>query len=86
MNNRKFLIISSLTFGLLAVAFLLFVLGLMGIKSSVAHAQLNNTHYVAPGEECGEATPCYESLQAAVDAAANGDLIKVSQGRYTSSL
>ena len=41
--------------------------------------------YVAPGGNCGGASPCYASVQGALDAAADGDTIKVAQGAYTST-
>jgi len=42
-----------------------------------------DTLYVAPGGGCGGASPCYASVQAAVDAADNGDVIKIASGTYT---
>lgn len=41
------------------------------------------TRYIAPGGNCGGPTPCYANVQAAVDAASPGDLIKVAEGVYT---
>ena len=41
------------------------------------------TRYVAPGGDCGGASPCYATVQAAVDAANDGDEIKIAQGTYT---
>jgi len=43
----------------------------------------SSTHYVAPHGDCHGAMPCYAALQAAVDAAAPGDEIRVAQGIYT---
>jgi hypothetical protein len=39
--------------------------------------------YVAPGGDCGGMSPCYGSVQAAVDDASDGDVIKVATGVYT---
>jgi len=39
--------------------------------------------YVAPGGDCGEAVPCFASVQAAVDAAPDYATVKVAQGVYT---
>jgi uncharacterized repeat protein (TIGR01451 family) len=39
--------------------------------------------YVAPDGDCGGASPCYSNVQAAVDAAVEGDVIKVATGVYT---
>jgi hypothetical protein len=39
--------------------------------------------YVAPGGNCGGASPCYSTVQAAVDAAVELDTIKVATGTYT---
>ena len=39
--------------------------------------------YVAPGGNCGPAAPCYGDLQAAVNAAVNGDEIRVAAGTYS---
>ncbi len=41
------------------------------------------TRHVAPNGDCAGATPCYATLQTAIDAAAPGDEIRVAQGVYT---
>lgn len=40
-------------------------------------------HYVAPGGNCGGASPCHGEIQAAVNAAVNGDEIRVAEGTYS---
>ncbi|HSQ07521.1 MAG TPA: hypothetical protein VLM84_07510 [Chromatiaceae bacterium] len=41
--------------------------------------------YVAPGGNCGGASPCYGTVQAALDAASGGVTIKVASGVYSST-
>jgi parallel beta-helix repeat protein len=79
MNNRRLfsLILSlSLPFAALAILFLI-------IASLPTQAQNPTVHYVAPGGDCGGATPCYATVQAAVDATNPGGVIKVATGIYT---
>jgi hypothetical protein len=42
------------------------------------------TYHVAPNADCA-ATPCYATLQSAIDAAQPGDEIRVAQGVYTAT-
>jgi hypothetical protein len=67
---------------LLACALLASVGGLLVLDSKRAQAAAQ-VHYVAPGAACGSASPCYSSLQAAVDAALAGDEIRVAAGSYS---
>jgi len=66
----------------LGLGLVLGLLWLMGSQNSVALAD-PGILYVAPGGDCGGATPCYATVQTAVDAASEGDVIKIAQGTYT---
>ena len=57
----------------------------LALAWTVAHPAnaSSTTHYVAPGGDCHGATPCYATLQAAINAAASGDELRVAQGTYT---
>ena len=50
--------------------------------SNIARAQ-GSTLYVSLDGDCGGASPCYAAIQDAVDAASDGDTVKVAQGMYT---
>jgi hypothetical protein len=56
---------------------------LLVCESSEASSNLTIIRYVAADGDCGINTPCYSTLQAAVDAAAEGDELRVAAGLYT---
>lgn len=74
MNAWRKLIRLSLVYLPIMIAILLWSL----IASAASYV-----HYVTPDGDCGSLTPCYSSVQAAVDAAGAGDVIKVAAGTYT---
>jgi hypothetical protein len=77
--NRKMIVAGASVFGLALV------LSLLGLCAEIARATsaAATVRYVAPGTSCGENAPCYGSLQAAVNAADDGDVIRVAEGVYT---
>jgi hypothetical protein len=59
------------------------LLPLAALLLSLAAAPLEAAiRYVSPGGSCGGASPCYATIQDAIDAAAPGDVIYVQPGLY----
>lgn len=81
MNIKKFLL---LIFVFALPVTLVYVFVAVYLAEPV-HA-MSQTRYVAPNADCGVLVPCYSSIQDAVDASVYGDVIKVSQGVYTSTI
>jgi hypothetical protein len=78
MKNRTFqFIVALLSSFVLALAFVLLVDRIPSVRADP------DVLYVAPGGNCGGVPRCYGSVQAAVDAAAPGNEIRVAAGTYT---
>ncbi len=77
-----------LTFIIMALVSLFTVLGSAGCLEATdteSAEPSRGTHYVSSSSGCGGRHPCYTCLQDAVDAAAQGDVIKVAVGTYTAT-
>jgi len=72
-------ILNLLTTLTLSLAVLLLLAWAVALPTTAA----SGTRYVARGGECHGPAPCYATLQAAIDAAAPGDELRVAQGVYT---
>lgn len=76
MRRNRLCILAVLVIGNALIATLL--------VSAAAPAQATGAiHHVAPGGSCGGPSPCYSTIQAAVDAAGSGDEIRVAGGVHT---
>lgn len=47
---------------------------------------LQSHHYVTTDGDCGVKSPCYSSIQAAIDAASTGSTILIADGTYTEAI
>ncbi len=52
-------------------------------ETSLARSNQGTLHYVSASGSCGGMTPCYSTIQAAVDAALDGDELHVAAGTYS---
>jgi len=66
----------------LGLSLALILLWLLGSELPSALAD-GTIRYVAPGAYCAGSTPCYATVQEAVDASAAGDEIRIAAGVYT---
>jgi len=79
IRGRHLFVIAAVLGGLALLAITLLWLSW---QAAPVHAD-PGTLYVAPGANCGGKSPCYSSVQAAVDAAAPGGEILVASGVYS---
>lgn len=76
--NRKAILLTGSTISLALLFTSLFLL----LISAQAATAAGSVHYVAPSGDCGSASPCYETVQEAVDAAVAGDEVRVAAGMF----
>jgi hypothetical protein len=79
--DKRFVFIA-LALGLALGLALLLMAGVAGSAAS-ALAPYATVHYVAADGDCAGLSPCYTTLQAAVDAATAGDEVRVAFGAYS---
>jgi hypothetical protein len=81
---KRLTILTSIGLGLGLALGLLWLLGGDFLTVKAQGLDGISTYYVAPGGNCGVASPCYSTVQVAVDAADHpNDVIKVAAGTYT---
>lgn len=84
MNNLKaFKFLPPTTILLLAFIFVMVTGDLHGFQIDGAQEINATVRYVTTDGNCGVVTPCYSTVQSAVDAANTGDEIRVAAGTYT---
>jgi parallel beta-helix repeat protein len=79
MKHKRFLITLALLSGLTALTSMFLALS----GQAAPMRQIPQVLHVAPDGMCGGADPCFDSVQAAVDAAAHSDEIRIATGNYT---
>ena len=58
----------------------------VNLSDAVDSLEGDSTSYVEPTASCGGNTPCYATIQEAVNAAASGAIIKIAEGSYTEAV
>jgi parallel beta-helix repeat protein len=82
-SRRHNMIVKRWSVNLLTVGLtLLSIIAALVLGNESAHAS-PGARYVVPGGDCGGMSPCYSTVQGAVDAAQPGDEIRVASGTYT---